>query len=65
MMHVNLIRPHETESERCWCGPKLLQPCPLCPDDPRADCLECRGSGLVGEYDTNSPKIIVHHDVYA
>lgn len=53
---------HDTESRDCWCKPEVLQPCQECRDliTPDPECWACDGRGLVDEYDTDAPSVIVH-----
>ena len=53
---------HETDSRECWCRPEILQPCPEnCAQG--ADCWRCAGRGVVAEYDSELPLIVVHREV--
>lgn len=61
-------RPHDLESERCWCGPDLRQICPECEgeDGDRQRCWRCKadpiGPGWVEPYDDDRPILIIHKD---
>lgn len=49
---------HNEESECCWCGPEILQPCPEC--DKEDDCFMCGGRGLIPAYTPDMGKVVVH-----
>lgn len=66
------MKLHDTDSESCWCGPTLEQPCPelearrndlgavsRCP----ASCWRCGGRSFVEPYDDGVPTVIIHWDV--
>lgn len=58
---------HETDNDKCWCGPDLYQVCPEWSGVPgdvcEAGCWACKGSGLVAPYDDTLDTIIVHQQV--
>lgn len=57
---------HDVNSDRCWCGPEVLQPCPECHEGTEyaqnPDCWQCQGRGLIPEYDPDSPSVVIHND---
>lgn len=61
------MREHDTNSDKCWCGPDLWQVCPEwsgVPGDVCAPgCWACDGSGLVAPYSDENDTIIVHQHV--
>lgn len=57
---------HVTDSDDCWCGPEVVQPCLECPVGPgnvmpNPDCWRCNGRGLVPPYDDEAPSVIIHN----
>ncbi len=53
---------HETDGETCWCGPRVVQPCPECPDEaPAPGCWRCGGEGLA-EPDDAGAVLVIHND---
>jgi hypothetical protein len=58
---------HRVDSPKCWCGPDVVQICPMCGGSAEG-CGYCLGQtgykGLAWEYDEDLPAVIIHHDLF-
>ena len=54
---------HETDGEECWCGPRVVQPCPECLDThPDPGCWKCGGERVVPAFDPEATVQVIHND---
>lgn len=51
---------HDERSTKCWCEPKVFQPCDHCQTIPDTDCCVCDGLGMVDPYTKDLGLIVIH-----